>query len=401
MARTSIREAPEPKAARVTGAYTPGRRAPNWLRTAGVATTRSDPSGSPRAGDSTSSRPAGTPCACRAAHMAGSQATMASAPAWRATQAAACCRAAAAAPSAEVPACWPASPPGPPARDNRTVAAPATKTTATSAATSSTRQRARAGHNRRIRPSRRRVHSRRVVMSTVPQDGSRVRGTTAGVGSPDQSDGSGGQLWEAGGRGSPDGSGCPGGLDCPAGSGWPEGSCFPAALGLLPAPLGLLPAALGLFPAALGLFPAALVSAGSGRAGGSGCGGPEGSAGRGSLDGSAGRAPPAGTGRLAYLDGTDGLDASGVRLGSSDCTGGGLPRGSRGLGRSGGSASPGRPGRGTPESAGTGALTVPSAVTSTAATAAVPSRSAAGGPCAAAVGEPRPRPFPVSSALTC
>ena len=38
MARTSIRAAPVPKAASVTGAYTPERRAPNWLRTAGLDT---------------------------------------------------------------------------------------------------------------------------------------------------------------------------------------------------------------------------------------------------------------------------------------------------------------------------------------------------------------------------
>ena len=74
----SIRAAPEPKLAMTTGAYTLASRAPNWLRRAGVATTRSDPSGSLADVPSTSSRPAPTPLACSAAHMAGSQATIAS-----------------------------------------------------------------------------------------------------------------------------------------------------------------------------------------------------------------------------------------------------------------------------------------------------------------------------------
>src|ERR1700733_2121565 len=73
----SIRAGPEPKLAITTGAYTLASRAPNWLRRAGVATTRSDPSGSDAVGPSTSSLPAATPLACSAAHMAGSQATIA------------------------------------------------------------------------------------------------------------------------------------------------------------------------------------------------------------------------------------------------------------------------------------------------------------------------------------
>ena len=73
----SIRAAPEPKLAMTTGAYTLASRAPNWLRRAGVATTRSDPSGSDAEVPSTSSLPAATPLACSAAHMAGSQATIA------------------------------------------------------------------------------------------------------------------------------------------------------------------------------------------------------------------------------------------------------------------------------------------------------------------------------------
>src|ERR1700722_10072124 len=73
----SMRAAPEPKLAMTIGAYTPARRAPNWLRRAGVATTRLDPSGSDADVPSTSSLPAATPLACSAAHIAGSQATIA------------------------------------------------------------------------------------------------------------------------------------------------------------------------------------------------------------------------------------------------------------------------------------------------------------------------------------
>ena len=61
----------------ITGAYTLASREPNWLRRAGVATTRSDPSGSDADVPSTSSLPAATPLACSAAHIAGSQATIA------------------------------------------------------------------------------------------------------------------------------------------------------------------------------------------------------------------------------------------------------------------------------------------------------------------------------------
>src|ERR1700679_4283823 len=73
----SIRAAPEPKLAITTGAYTLASRAPNWLRRAGVATTRSDPRGSDADVPSTSSLLAATPLACSAAHIAGSQATIA------------------------------------------------------------------------------------------------------------------------------------------------------------------------------------------------------------------------------------------------------------------------------------------------------------------------------------
>src|SRR5437763_10549402 len=61
-----------------TGAYTLARRPPNRLRTAGVATTRSEPSGSADEGRSTSRFPGGIRCACSAAHIAGSQDTIAS-----------------------------------------------------------------------------------------------------------------------------------------------------------------------------------------------------------------------------------------------------------------------------------------------------------------------------------
>ena len=72
-----------------TGAYTLARRPPNWLRTAGVASTRSEPSGSPDDGRNTRRFAGGMRCACRAAHIAGSHATIAPALACRATQAAA------------------------------------------------------------------------------------------------------------------------------------------------------------------------------------------------------------------------------------------------------------------------------------------------------------------------
>jgi hypothetical protein len=125
--------------------------------------------------------------------MAGSQATMASALTWLATQAAACCRAPGAAASAGRPAPRPAIP------DSATVAAPATKTTATSTATATTRHRACAGHQR---PSRRCAHNRTVVANTEPHDGSGAPRPLAG----------GGVSARTGGAthpGCPDGSGCP------------------------------------------------------------------------------------------------------------------------------------------------------------------------------------------------
>jgi hypothetical protein len=88
-ARTSIRSSPEPKLAITSGAYTLARRPPNWLRTAAVAITTSEPSGSVAADRSTSRFPAVTPWASSAEHMAGSQATIAPPLTWLATQAAA------------------------------------------------------------------------------------------------------------------------------------------------------------------------------------------------------------------------------------------------------------------------------------------------------------------------
>src|SRR2546430_6492610 len=173
-----MRAAPSPKLASVTGAYTAASRAPNWFRTAAVATTTSDPSRSARDGDGTSSRAAGAPRACKTAHMAGSQVTMALALTWLATQAAARCRAPAAAASAGRPAPCPA---GPAAPDSATAAAPATKITATSPATTTTHHRACTGHQR---PSRRCAHNRTVVASTEPQDGSGALGFLAGPGVP-------------------------------------------------------------------------------------------------------------------------------------------------------------------------------------------------------------------------
>ena len=97
-----------------TGAYTLASRAPNWLRRAGVATTRSDPSGSPADVPSTSSLPAATPLACSAAHMAGSQATIALGLTCAAIHRAAAVLAAVAACS-EAGICEPAGSPGRPA----------------------------------------------------------------------------------------------------------------------------------------------------------------------------------------------------------------------------------------------------------------------------------------------
>src|ERR1022692_2862174 len=91
-----MRALPGPKAAATSGAYTPVRRLRNWFRTAAVATTTSEPSGSSDDGPSMRRFPAGRPCARKAAHMAGSHETTALRPSCRAIQVAACCRTAAA-----------------------------------------------------------------------------------------------------------------------------------------------------------------------------------------------------------------------------------------------------------------------------------------------------------------
>src|SRR5271170_688881 len=69
----SIRWGPEPKLARICGAYTAARRAPNWLCSAGVATITSTPSGSGADGCTTDSLLAETLAASSAWHISGSQ----------------------------------------------------------------------------------------------------------------------------------------------------------------------------------------------------------------------------------------------------------------------------------------------------------------------------------------
>ena len=94
-----------PKRASTVGAYTSASRPPNSLRTAEVATTTSEPSGSPAAAPSISRSPAGNPCSCSSEHIAGSQATIALRLTCPATQAAACWRTAEALTAAGTPAC--------------------------------------------------------------------------------------------------------------------------------------------------------------------------------------------------------------------------------------------------------------------------------------------------------
>src|ERR1019366_6290399 len=77
MTRTFTRAAPEPNPAITDGAYSLSRRLPNWLLTAGVATTTSARSGSATAGPSASRLAAGIPRDCKAEHMRGSHATIA------------------------------------------------------------------------------------------------------------------------------------------------------------------------------------------------------------------------------------------------------------------------------------------------------------------------------------
>ena len=107
---------PVPKLAMTTGAYTLARRLPNWLRTAGVAITKSEPSGSADDGRSTRRFPGGIPCACKAAHIAGSQDTIASPLPCRATHAAAWPRTAADRPASGSVAALPCAAAGPDVR---------------------------------------------------------------------------------------------------------------------------------------------------------------------------------------------------------------------------------------------------------------------------------------------
>ncbi len=87
---------PEPKDARTAGAQAVARLLPNRLRTAGVSTTTAELVGTSEADPSTSSSREGNPRALSAAHIAGSQETLASRLTCWATQAAAAARAAAA-----------------------------------------------------------------------------------------------------------------------------------------------------------------------------------------------------------------------------------------------------------------------------------------------------------------
>ena len=170
---------------------------------------------------------------------------MASALAWPATQAAACCRAAAAAATAFA-AARAARRSARPARTAPPWPRPASRTAATSPATIITSQRGRPGRDRRVQLSRRRSHSRTVVTSTVPQDGSAAGRCPDGGGSawpgcgspasgwPGSGDGWGGRAGSgpschqsgrksSGGRGltygagRPGSPGGPGGVACPGG----------------------------------------------------------------------------------------------------------------------------------------------------------------------------------------
>src|SRR6516165_2510199 len=170
-----MRAAPEPKAARLTGAYTLCRRGPNWLRSVAVSTRISEPSGSGWLGSRSSSRLAWTWAATRDPHMAGSQPMISSGLTCWATQEAACVRAAVTEASALPPlagtlaAVRPSRPvPEEPAAgvllSRAAVMAPAPNTSAASRRAASTRH--------RVLLSRRPSHIRSVVASTVPQDGS-------------------------------------------------------------------------------------------------------------------------------------------------------------------------------------------------------------------------------------
>ncbi len=169
----SIRAVPEPKLAMTTGAYTLASRAPNWLRRAGVATTRSDPSGSDADVPSASNLPAPTPLPCSAAHMAGSQATIALGLTCPAIHCAALDLAAVAACSeTEIGGLAELARAGAAAGE----AVVPTTTAATAAETASTAQPTRASRRQPVtlRPATgcRPTHSRTVVAMTVGHDGS-------------------------------------------------------------------------------------------------------------------------------------------------------------------------------------------------------------------------------------
>src|SRR5579859_7895630 len=187
--RTSTRAAPDPNAARLTGAYTLSRRPPNWLRSVAVSRRISEPSGSGSLGPSMSSRFAWMWAASRAAHIIGSQPMISSGLTCWATQAATCFLAAVTDASAPPPlpgtpvplprpllaeplAGLPAEPPAGLVLVRAIVTAPAPNTIAATTSTASTRHQ---GFS-----SRRCSHSRNVVASTVPQDGSAAGRLTGG-----------------------------------------------------------------------------------------------------------------------------------------------------------------------------------------------------------------------------
>src|ERR1700722_8768959 len=156
-----------------SGAYTLASRAPNWLRRAGVATTRSDPSGSDADVPSASSLPAPTPPACSAAHMAGSQATIALGLTWPAIHRAALARAAVAASSeteiGPLPELTRAGGAAGEAVVPTTTAVTAAETASTAHPTSASR---RQPVTLRAATGCRPTHSRIVVAMTVGHDGS-------------------------------------------------------------------------------------------------------------------------------------------------------------------------------------------------------------------------------------
>src|SRR5262249_42501559 len=148
----------------------PGGRQ-NWLRTAGVAATTSDPSGSGADVPSTSSLPAGSPFACSARHIPGAQETIALPATCPAIQAAAWARGAVApsnAPGALPPEVVPRAGADTAAGPRCVmISAPTIIIRATAAIANAPR--ARAIHRRA--PPCLSTHSRTVVAITVGQEG--------------------------------------------------------------------------------------------------------------------------------------------------------------------------------------------------------------------------------------